>query len=313
MVEKNSVWLADLSNTGNESSALRIKAVMSFLGEIDPPTSLVARALLGLCGSPGGRRIAGDPLLEDTTITLDDLLTLESVRAQCLAGHEAGSFIRREVDRLRRMRVDWCRDVASLPYGDGKISPYSGDELLDIVEVTEWTSTSTGSARTILSWKVRGGQWAYWSMNPLGRALLCRLAGASLMLPDQAAIDLATNLLIVLVLSARPDDPLKPSSYEIGWLLHQAGMLARPECRTMAWESDMRHRFETVMQASLEAGIFSGLTLPAGWRSEVNGAVAGEWLHDHVSVIIACRNQDAGSGAATRWHFPGDHGMCWEI
>lgn len=311
MADTSSLWRADLSKKDNGSSASSIKAIMSSLGKIDPTTSIVARALIALCLSTSGRRAADDPLLEDVTITPDDLLSLAPVRAQCTTTREAAFFIRREIGRLRRMRIDWLRDVAPLSYREAL--PYSGDELLDIVEVAEWTEAGVDSARTIVSWKVRGGQWAYWSMNSLGRVLLCRLAGASLLLPNQAAIDLATRLLIALALSAHSDDPAESFSCEIGWLLGEAGVLPEPESTRMARESEMRDRFAAAMQALLARGVFSGLTLPDGWQSGASGAGAGDWLRDHVTVVVARHAGGAEPRIERSPGLPCYYGLRWEI
>ncbi len=293
MEEISRKWRAELGKGGPELSARTIRSVMSLLDGMRLSTAVVARALLGLCAPGGRRRTTAIPLLEDTSVTLDDLLSYEAVRRQCPDAASASLFIREEMDRLRVVRFDWWRETGlrvwdqSVPYGD--------DEFLDIVEV-EWS----GALDAQRSWRVRGGQWAYWGMNALGRLTLCRLATASLALRDKASVDLAAKLLIHVALSGGPQSAGSRSSFEIGSLLDEIGELLPRERRTPEWAQQTERRLEAVLRALEAAGALSELAFPTTQRALAASMQAEDWLQGrlHLAVVLPGPEAATGSDAA---------------
>lgn len=289
MEEINRKWRAELGKAGPELSARTIRSVMSFLDEMRPSTAVVATALLGLCAPGGGRRLTNIPLLEDTTVTMDELRSCEAVRRQCPDAGNTSFFIREQIGRLKAARFDWWRRTG-LGVWDQTV-PYGDDEFLDIVEV-EWNSVL--DAHTL--WRVRGGQWAYWGMNARGRISLCRLAKASLLLPNKACVELATKMLIHLALLSEPQSVGSRSSYEIESLLEQLGELLPRERRTPQWAQETEHRLEAVLRALLEAGALSELAFPPGRYAFAAGAPIEKWLREQLQLAVAIPDPGAASG-----------------
>ena len=291
MDEISRKWRAELGKSGPELSARTIRSVMSFLDGMRLSTAVVARALLGLCTPGGGRRVTNIPLLEDTSVTMDDLLSCEAVRRQCPDAASASYFIQEEMDRLRAARFDWWRE-AGLRVWDQAV-PYGDDEFLDIVEVA-WSS----DLDTHRSWRVRGGQWAYWGMNALGRLTLCRLARASLALRDKASVDLAAKLMIHVALSGGPQSVGSRSSFEIGPLLEQIGELPPRERRTPEWARDTEHRLEAALRALVEAGALTELAFPTTRHALAADVPTEKWLHAQLQLAVVLAGPEAANGTS---------------
>ena len=293
MDENNRKWRADLGKGGPELSARTIISVMSFLDEMHLSAAVVARALLGLCAPDGQRPLANIPLLEDTVVTLDDLMSCEAVRRQCPDPGSARFFIREQIGRLKAARFDWGREAGwrvwdqTVPYGD--------DELLDIVDV-EWSNVLDAHTQSL--WRVRGGQWAYWGMNALGRVSLCRLAKASLRLPNRASVGLATRLLTHVAFSTGARSAGTLSSFRIGSLLEQGGELPPSECRTPEWAQDSEDRLAAVLRVLLQVGALSELAWPTSRHAFAAGAPIENWLHEQVRLAVAIPGPEAATGTS---------------
>jgi hypothetical protein len=289
MEEIGRKWRPELGKGDSVLSGWTIRSVMSFLDGMRLPTALVARALLGFCAPGGGRPVTNLPLLEDATITLDDLLSCGPVRRLCPDGAGASLFIGEEMARVRAARFDWRRETDLR--GRDQAVPYGGDEFLDIVEVA-WGDALDAHRL----WRVRGGQWAYWSMNALGRLTLCRLARASLALRDGASVDLATKLLIHLALSREPRSAESLSAFEIGSLLDEIGELPSRERRTAEWAQQTERRLEAVLRALEAAGALSELALPTTRRTLGAAMQAEEWLKSGLQLAVATLGPQAATG-----------------
>ncbi len=290
MDELSRKWRAELGKGGPELSARTIRSVMSFVDDMRLSTAVVARALLGLCAPGGGRRATTIPLLEDTTVTMDDLLSYEAVRRQCPEAASASFFIQEEMDRLRVARFDWRREMGSRVWDQA--APYGDDEFLDIVEVAWGRALDTDR-----SWRVRGGQWAYWGMNALGRLTLCRLARASLALRDKASADLAAKLLIHVALSGGPQSVGTRSSFEIGPLLDEIGELLPRERRTPEWAQETERRLEAVLRALEAAGALSELAFPTTRQALAPDGSTEKWLHAQLQLAVVLPGPEAATGS----------------
>jgi len=286
MEETNRKWRAELGKAGPALSARTIRIVMSFLDEMRPSMAAVGRALLGLCAPGVGGRSTNIPLLEDTMVTMDDLLSFQAVRRQCPESDYASFFVWEQIGRLKATRVNWWRE-AELRVRNQAVS-YGDDAFLDIVDV-EWNGVP--DAHTL--WRVRGGQWAYWGMNALGRVSLCRLAKASLLLPNKASVELATRVLIRTALSSEPWRLGSRSSITIGSLLEQVGELLPRERRNPEWAQKTAHRLEVVLRALVEVGALAEFTFPTSRHSFVTGASIERWLHEQLPLAFVMLSPEA--------------------
>jgi hypothetical protein len=194
------------------------------------------------------------------------------------------------MDRLRVARFAWRRETGS-PASD-QAAPYGDDEFLDIVEVA-WSS----ALDTHRSWRVRGGQWAYWGMNVLGRLTLCRLAKASLALRDKASAEMAKKLVIHVALSGGPHSVGSRSSFEIGPLLDEIGELPPRERRTPEWAQETEHRLEAVLRALEAAGALSELAFPTNRGALAADGSIEKWLHAQLQLAVVIPGPEAATGS----------------
>ncbi len=290
MEEISRKWRAELGKGDSALSARTIRSVMLFLDGMRLSTAVVAKALLGLCAPGSGRQATIIPLLEDTSVTVEDLLSHEAVRRQCPDAASASFFIREEMDRLRVARFAWRRETGTRAWDQA--APYGDDEFLDIVEVA-WSS----ALDTHRSWRVRGGQWAYWGMNALGRLSLCRLARASLALRDKASAEMATKLLIHVALSVGPQSVGSRSTFEMGPLLDEIGELLPRERRTPEWARETERRLEAVLRALEAAGALSELAFPTNRGALAADGSIEQWLHAQLQLAVVLPGPETATGS----------------
>jgi hypothetical protein len=245
---------------------------------MDDRTRLVGLAMLAELHCPfhGNGTAPQHPLLETVRVTGEALGRYNAVRTLFPDPlRDADQFV-----PCAEELQDRLFDVAEFGNGEALTTlpiarPRNGDKLFDIVRVKEWDNPRNWHASS-LSWLVRSGQWAYWSMNESGRILLCRIAAASLVHREleTAWLTLKLGRQLGFSLLLRGDERSLDTTIED--LLAEICELPMPSDRAAGWDSVMHRRFNMAAFSLCNLGALNDIAWPANYR------FAGYAGDDHV-------------------------------
>ena len=272
-----------------EQSRRTAAAVLGTLDKLETPTRFVALALLAELHSPfhGNGGDPAHPLLQSVRVSGDALGRHNAVRALFPRPLEDKFQFTRHIEELSLCEFD-ILDFDDL---DGEstlpsLRPRNGDVLFDIVRVKEWENLHDWNAASV-SWLVRAGQWAYWSMNEASRVLLCRIAAAGMTHRDQATAALTLKLGCRLGFASLLRNDGRPLDVTIEDVLAEIGDLPAKPQRHRAWASLMYMRFNTALFSLCNLGALKDVTWPTDYRFNGlrdDGGAPSDWMAARIKL-----------------------------
>lgn len=259
-----------------------VGAVTCHLDNLDLRTRFVALALLAELHSPfhGDGTEPAHPLLETVRITGQALARYSALAELFPSQGENSRDFLPEMEELRRSTFEPTdgggQDDPAMPAP----RPRNGDILFDIVPVREWGDSRDWS-RSSVSWLVRAGQWAYWSMNEASRILLCRIAAASLTHRDPVVSNLTLRLGRQIGFATLLDKGGAEAESTIEFILRNIGELPAEGQRDSAWHARMYRQFNMALFSLSNLGAVNDVTWPTNYRFtglEVNGGAPDDWI-----------------------------------
>lgn len=251
-----------------EQSRHTVAAVIACLDKLDPSTRLMALALLAELHSPfhGDGSDPAHPLLETVRVSGEAVGRYSAIRSLF---PRALDDMHQFTPHIEDLRVTGF-DILDFDELDGESTlpaprPRHGDVLFDIVRVKEWGNPRDWSASS-LSWLVRTGQWAYWSMNETSRVLLCRIAAASISHRDPVTTSLTLKLGRQLGFASllRNDGNVLDTTIED--TLAGIGELPAKAHRDGAWVGEMYAHFNTALFSLCNFGAVNDVAWPTNYR-----------------------------------------------
>lgn len=263
-------------------------AVLGCLEDMNEGARLVGLALLAELHAPfhGNGKFPDHPLLESVRVTGDSIGRYSALRTLFPDPlRDTDQFVS-HIEELRNSIFD--PSDHAIPGSECTLPtprPRNGDRLFDIVRVKEWDNPQTWNASS-LSWLVRTGQWAYWSMNESSRVLLCRIAAASLTHRELATtwltLKLGRHLGFSLLLRGQ-DRPLDMTAAD---LLEDIGEWPAPQDRKGDWPANMHRRFNMALFSLCNLGALKNIIWPASYRFvnfDSDGGVPADWMSSMIS------------------------------
>lgn len=274
---------------GLEQSRHTVAAVMACIDKLDPPKRLMALALLAELHSPfhGDGSDPVHPLLETVRVSGEAVGRYSAIGTLFpRAPEESGQF----TPHIEELRVAGF-EVVDLGGSDDESMllaprPRHGDVLFDIVRVKEWGNARDWTASS-LSWLVRGGQWAYWSMNETSRVLLCRIAAASISHRDPATTSLTLKLGRHLGFASLLTSDGHNLDTTIEDALAGIGELPAGLHRDGAWAGKMYMRFNTALFSLCNFGAVNDVAWPTNYRFNGlngNGQAPPGWMAGRIQL-----------------------------
>jgi len=265
-----------------EQSQRTIAAIARYLESLDAVTQLVALGLLAELHSPfhGNGSDPAHPLLESVRVTADGLHRYAAVQANRELQAGSGYGFAPQMESLRQA------SFVPTDFNHGPDDPVipaarlrRGDRLFDIVGVKEWDNPGDWATSRI-SWLVRAGQWAYWSMNETGRVLLCRIAAACLTHQDHVNISLTLRLGCHLGFRSLSGTNGGRHSASIGEILAEAGE------HPAAADNGTYRRFNSVLFSLCNMGVLTEVTWPPEYRFDgfADGGDLAGWLDSRIKL-----------------------------
>lgn len=272
-----------------EQSRHTAAAVIACLDKLDPATRLVALALLAELHSPfhGSGNDPVHPLLETVRVSGEAVGRYGAIRTLFPRAPQDSQQFTPHIEELRVAGFD------ILDFGDldnqstlPAPRPRQGDVLFDIVRVKEWGNPRDWTASS-LSWLVRTGQWAYWSMNEISRVLLCRIAAASLSHGDPATASLTLKLGRQLGFASLLGSDGHSLDMTIGDTLAGVGELPKESRRDGVWMGDLYSRFNAALFSLCNYGALNDVTWPTNYRfngMNGNGPTPSDWMSARIKL-----------------------------
>jgi hypothetical protein len=272
-----------------EQSRHTVAAVIACLDKLDPPTRLMALALLAELHSPfhGDGSDPAHPLLETVRVSGEAVGRYSAIRTLFPQAVDDMHQFTTHIEDLRVAGFDIV-DFDGLDNGSTLPAPRPrhGDVLFDIVRVKEWGNPSDWTASS-LSWLVRTGQWAYWSMNETSRVLLCRIAAASISHRDPVTTSLTLKLGRQLGFASllRTDGNVLDTTIED--TLSGIGELPPNAHRDGAWVGEMYVHFNTALFSLCNFGAVNDVAWPTNYRfNGLNGMgqAPSDWMKARIRL-----------------------------
>jgi hypothetical protein len=271
-----------------------VAAVLAFIARQNPMTADVAWALLAEMRASQAAAPPRYPLLQTVRITADRVLAYEVIKNRCALHGNPGGIVREQMEHLMAawFEVDYdCVPGTSSHGASGNLPSgrsRNANRLFDMICVRGWPRCH--EAGTALdTWLVRGGQWAYWHINAMGRTLLCRLAAAALKCEDAETAHLATKLGHYLSFAAAARGTSGHLPYTLGDLLKAIAEVPDAGLRRNGSADAYLKRFDTAISALLEAWVLTQVIWPLPRHLDDGPVMLGtldEWLGWQIQVAV---------------------------
>ena len=285
-----------------DQSRATASAVFECIEEQGYATGLVALAVLAELCSPqrGNGQLPAHPLLQSTRVTAEGLHRHAAVRNEFPFPDQANEVLGPHLDALRGVALEHQQGPVVRDRAVPTPRLRHGDVLFDIVRVKEWPDPRAWRASRV-SWLIRGGQWAYWTMNRSGRILLCRIATACLSHAEPERVSFTMKLGWHLGFSSLLPSGSEPLEVSVAELIRDASVLpSGREAKTNNLSATYLE-FSHALASLREAGVLADVAWPTARRFlAVHGTreIPDGWMESTVRLAAAVI-PDPPAGQAT--------------